>query len=91
MTHCHEQPFMHATNGLDLMYMPTKNYQNISMGIKAKLWSEQVSPFKNYSCEITSQGWKKEQLFLHATYHLDRIYMPTKCYQNISKGIKAKH
>ena len=34
-------------------------------------------------------GSKGEQPFLHPTHRLDLIYMPTKYYQNISKGIKV--
>ena len=32
---------------------------------------------------------KGEQPFLHATHCFDHIYMPTKYYQNISKGMKV--
>ena len=32
---------------------------------------------------------KGEKPFLHATHCFDHIYMPTKYYQNISKGMKV--
>ena len=51
--------------------------------------SAQASPYKVHSREITQQASKGEQPFLHATHCLDPIYMPTKYYQNISKGIKV--
>ena len=49
----------------------------------------QASPNKVHSREITQKASKGEQPFLHATHRLDPIYMPTKYYQNISKGIKV--
>ena len=45
-----------------------------------------------FSCrsrENTQKASQGEQSFLHVTHHLDWIYMPTKYYQNILKGIKA--
>ena len=51
--------------------------------------SAQASPYKVHSREITQKASKGEQPFLHATHRLDPIYMPTKYYQNISKGIKV--
>ena len=51
--------------------------------------SAQASPYKVHSREITQKANKGEQPFLHATHRLDPIYMPTKYYQNISKGIKV--
>ena len=52
------------------------------------LLSAQAFPYKVHLREITQKDSKGEQPFLHATHCLDLIYMPTKYYQNISKGIK---
>ena len=53
------------------------------------LWSEQDLHFKISSWEITPKRCKMEQPFLHVTHHFDPIYMPTKCNQNISRGLKV--
>ena len=45
--------------------------------------------FKFHSREIAQKSIKGELPFLHATHRLDPIYMPTKYYQNISKGMKV--
>ena len=50
--------------------------------------SAQAFPYKVHSREATQKASKREQPFLHATHRLDAIYMPTRYYQNISKGIK---
>ena len=47
------------------------------------------SHYKVHSREITQKASKGEQPFLHVTHRLDPIYMPTKYFQNISKGIKV--
>ena len=52
-----------------------------------KVLSTQAFPYKVHSRGITQKASKGEQPFLHATHRLDLIYMPTKYYQNISKGI----
>ena len=81
-----ELPFLHATHCLDI-YIPNKNHQKSQRGWK--LWSAQGFPIKIHSREITQTGSMGEQPFLYTTHHFDQTYMPTKYYQNISKGINA--
>ena len=54
-----------------------------------ELLSAQAFHYKVHSREITQKDSKREQPFLHATHLPDLIYMPTKYYQNSSKGIKV--
>ena len=46
-------------------------------------------PHKVNSREIAIKTSKEGQPFLHVTHRRDPIYMPTKYYENISKGIKV--
>ena len=82
-----EQLFLHTLHRPDLINMYTKYHQNISNGIRV---IEGTSfPYKVHSREITQNASKEEHPFLHMTHRLDLIYIPTKYYQNISKGIKV--
>ena len=81
-----ELPFLHATHRLNI-YIPTKYHQISQRGWK--LWRAQSFPTKVHSREITQTGSMGEQPFLYRKHHLDQIYMLTKFYQNISKGINV--
>ena len=82
-----EQQFLNARHPLDLLYIYTIYYQNISKDIKV---IERTSfPLKNSFKGDNSKNIKGEQPFLHATHRLHLIYMHAKYYQNISKGIKV--
>ena len=74
----------YVTYHLDLIYMYTKNHQNIAKG---KRVIEPTSfPLLMLFKVDNSIGSKGEQPFLNVTHRLDLIYMYTKYHQNISKG-----
>ena len=69
-----------------IMYLPNIFKITVSQRV-LKLVSEQVFLFKIPSRTITPKMMQKRATIIYVTYPLDLIYMPTKYYQNISKGI----
>ena len=60
----------------------------ISMGMKVR--RVQGFLFYFHSREISQTESMEEQPCIHATHYLDTLYMPTKYYQNIFKGYRAR-